>query len=516
MSFGSAAAVLVAVALISQILGFLRTRFVSTNITNVDPGASDAFFAAFAIPDFFFFTIAAGALGVAFMPVIAERLEAGDKAGVWRIASSLINILAVAMLAIGVIIFVCAEPITHLLYDDLRGRNFEEAVTMMRIIALNPLLFTISGIFFAVQQSFGRFFYFAIGPLIYNLVIIASIFIFKDNIGVVGLAVGAVIGALLQLGLAYMGMRDLGFKYSWGFNWRNKHVKSVVRQLPPRSLDQGIDQVNNIVEINRALALGVGPASYYSFALTLHYVPIMLIGTSIATAAFPRLTERLAQGRPDLFRKDFLKILRLMLWITAPVAVICYYCRGYLGRLIFGDAAPVVSSVFGYLVIAIIFRIIYAMVSRWFYAQKDTKTPLFVSFFAISLNIVLAFQLAHVNSYGVEGLALAQSIVAVVEVMILVAIMVFRDHRLFDLEFGNGLLKIISVTGFSLVGAFIMISLFPFQLTDRGIVTLGSKLIMISVVTFAVHVGISLLFELEEAKSAMNQVKKIFSRTVKV
>lgn len=516
MSFGSAAAVLVGVALIGQLLGFLRNRFISTNFTVTDPGASDAFFAAFAIPDFFFFTIAAGALGVAFMPVIADRLEVNDKAGVWRIASSLINILAVAMVAIGLLIFIFAEPITRLLFSDLPARNFEEAVMMMRIIALNPLLFTVSGIFFAVQQSFGRFFFYAIGPLIYNLAIIASIFIFKDNIGIIGLAIGAVLGAVLQLGLAYSGMRDLGFQYSLGFNWRNKHVKSVVRQLPPRSLDQGIDQVNSIVEVNRALALQIGAASYYSFALALHYVPIMLIGNSIATAAFPRLTERLAQGRPDLFRKDFLRILRLILWITAPVAVICYYCRGYLGRLIYGDAAPIVSLIFGYLVVAIIFRIIYAMVSRWFYAQKDTKTPLFVSIFAISLNIFLAFQLAHPDSYGVVGLALAQSIVAVVEVLILVAIMVGRDHRLFDLQFGSGVLKIISVTGFSLVAAFIMISLLPFELTDRGIVTLGSKLAIISAVTFTVHVAVSLLFELEEAKAAVGHAKKIIFRTIKV
>lgn len=516
VSLGGAVSLMIVVALLSQALGFLRTRLIAANITRIDPGASDAFYVAFQIPDFFYYTIAAGALGVAFMPILADRLELGDKKAVWDTASSLLNILAIVMSAVGLVIFVFAKPLVHTLAPNLPADHLAEAVTIMRIIAFNPLLFTMSGIITSVQQTFGRFFFYAVSPLFYNLAIIVSIYAFKDSIGVVGLGIGAVIGAVIQLMIAWFGMAGLGFKWSLRIGWKNPDFKNVLRQLPPRSLDQGIDQVNSIVEVNRAQTLGIGPVSWYNFAYTLHNVPIILLGNSIATAAFPRLVDRLAQGRPDLFRRDFLRILRTMIWLTTPVVIIAYFARGYLARLIFGDVAPQVALIFGYLVAAIFFRIIFAMVSRYFYAQKDTRTPLFVSIFAIGLNIFLAFQLARPESYGISGLALAQSIVAATEVAMLFCVMLYRDRKLFDGEFIGGIGRIISVTGFAVLAAFIAVSLFPLQINDRGFVTLGTKLLVIAVTTLVVHLGISWLFGLEEAKVTIQKTRNFILRPVKV
>lgn len=112
-SFGNATILLIVVALVGQLLGFFRNRLVSTNFTQVDPGSTDAFFAAFQIPDFFFYTIAAGALGVAFVPILADRLQLGDKRGMWEITSSLLNLLTIIMFFVAVIIFVFAEPLLH-------------------------------------------------------------------------------------------------------------------------------------------------------------------------------------------------------------------------------------------------------------------------------------------------------------------------------------------------------------------------------------------------------------------
>jgi putative peptidoglycan lipid II flippase len=516
VSLGSAATLLVAVTLGGQVLGFLRNRLISANFTKVDPGSSDAFFAAFQIPDFFFFTIAAGALGVAFIPILSDKLQSGDRKGLWEIASSLLNSLAIVMLIVGAIIFIFADHLIHLLAPDMDSYHTRQAVIIMRLIAFNPLLFTLSGIITSVQQTFGRFFFFAVAPLFYNAAIIASVFVFAHSLGIIGLGVGALVGAVLQLLVAWLGMLGLKFRYRPRITWNNEGFRKVLRQLPPRSLDQGIDQVNSMVEINRAQALGIGPVSWYSYAVTLQNVPIMLIGTSIATAAFPRLVERLSQNRPDLFRKEFLQILRAMLWMTVPVTIIAFFCRGYLARLIYGDVAPEVALIFGYLTVAIIFRIIYAMVSRYFYAYKDTRTPLVVSIVAIGLNIVLAFSLATKNGYGVAGLALAQSIVAVVEVLLLVVIMLWRDHKLFrNLEFWSGMWRIIGVSGFCVVAGFIMLQLYPLGVNDRGL-TIGLKVFGITTVVFGIHLTLSSLFGLREAAVVFDRIKKIISKPVRL
>jgi putative peptidoglycan lipid II flippase len=517
ISFGNAATLLFVVTLAGQLLGFLRTRLVSANWKGDELGSTDAFFAAFQIPDLFFYTIAAGALGVAFMPILAERLQAGDRKNLWAITSSLLNLLAVAMVVVALILIVFAKPLVHALYPNLSPENLNEAVVMLRLISFNPLFFTLAGIMWSAQQTFGRFFFYAIGPLIYNLSIIVSIYLFKDNIGIIGLAYGALFGGLLQLVVAWLGMAGLSFKYTPKINFKNEDFRHILRQLPPRSLDQGIDQVNSVVELNRADALSkVGSISNYSYALTLMNVPIMLLGSSIATAAFPRLNDRLAQGRPDLFRRDFLRILRIMVWLLMPVCVVAYFARGYLARLIYGDLAPEVALIFGFLVVAIFFRSVYAMVSRYFYSNKDTVTPLLVSILAIGLNIYLAFTLAKQSSYGITGLALAQSIVAFTEVAILFIIMVIRDPKLIDRYFWGGIVKIVSVTGFSLIAAFVMISLLPLTAQDRGFVTLVTKLGLISGVTILTHIVVSWIFGLEEVRPIIDKTKRIVLSTVKV
>ncbi len=516
MSVSGAATLLIGVTLIGQVLGFLRMRLISTNITQFDPGASDAFFAAFQIPDFFYFTISAGVLGVAFIPFLSDRLQAGDRKGVWNLTNSLLNVLAIVMAIVGLIMFVFAQPIVHTLFPDLHPDNLHQATIIMKLIAFNPLLFTLAGVITSTQQTFGRFFFFAVAPLFYNVAIIVSIFVFKDTLGVVGLGVGALIGSLLQLLVAIIGMVGLGYRYRWYIGWKNQQLRSMLRQLPPRALDQGIDQVNSIVEVNRAQALSTGSVSNYSFAFALHNVPVMLLGNAIAIAAFPRLTERLSQGRPDLFRRDFLKILSVMIWITLPIVVISYFARAYLARLIYGDVKQEIALIFGFLAAAIFFRIIYSILSRYFYAYKDTVTPLLVSILAIGLNIYLAFTLASPSAYGVAGLALAQSIVAGVEVGILAIIIIIRDKKFFGMQFIDVMVRMLSAAGFTVVAAYAMIQLMPLSASDRGFVVLVSKLAVISGVTIAVYMSVSLMLRLDEPKPVIERIKRIILKPVRI
>lgn len=517
ISLGNAAALLIFASLFGQVLGFLRTRLVNANYSALGPESTDAYFAAFKIPDLFFFTVAAGALGVAFMPFLTDRLNKGDKKGVWELSNSLLNLLAILMAFVGVFIFVFAKPLIHyVVAPNLTQEQLDNAVTIMRLIAFNPLLFTISGILTSVQQTFGRFFFFAIAPLFYNASIIASIYIFQDNLGLVGLGVGALLGAVLQVLVALFGFIGLKYKYKAKINWKNANFRQILKQLPARSVDQGIDSINSVVETNLARRLGEGKLSYYENAFTLHTAPTLLIGTTIATAAFPRMTDRLSQNRIDLFRKDFISVLRVIIWITLPVTVIAYFARAYLARLIFAKDASQIALILGFFAGAILFRTIYALMSRWFYAQKDTKTTLYVSLFAIALNIVLAYVLSRPYHYDVAGLAMAQSVVAAVEVAILFLIMLIRDRKLFNREFWSALYRILSVTGFTVIAAYTMIQLFPLDAADRGIVTLGSKLMAITAVTFAVHFVMSWLFGLEEVRPVLAKVKKTVLATVKI
>src|SRR5205809_6221316 len=162
ISLGGAATLLIGASLFGQLLGFMRTQVINGNFNSPGHITTDAYFAAFKIPDFFFYSIAAGALGVAFMPFLADKLQRGDRRAIWQLTSSLLNLLGIVMLAVSLILLVFAEPLLKIVVgQNLGPAQTHTAVMIMRIVALNPLLFTISGILTSLQQTFGRFFFYA-------------------------------------------------------------------------------------------------------------------------------------------------------------------------------------------------------------------------------------------------------------------------------------------------------------------------------------------------------------------
>src|SRR6476619_982154 len=130
VSFGGAATLLVITTFIGQMLGFVLTMVVNGSFPAIGPQSTDAYFAAFKIPDFFYLTLAAGALGVAFIPILAERIEAGDRRGVWDISNSLMNLFAIVMTIVGLGIIIFATPLMKMVAPNLSPPQLHNAVTI--------------------------------------------------------------------------------------------------------------------------------------------------------------------------------------------------------------------------------------------------------------------------------------------------------------------------------------------------------------------------------------------------
>jgi putative peptidoglycan lipid II flippase len=324
-----------------------------------------------------------------------------------------------------------------------------------------------------------------------------------------------VLGSVLQLIVSSIGMIGMDFQYQFKIFWRNLGFRQVLRLLPARSFDQGIDYFNNLVEINLASRLRAGMITAYQVATTLHMVPITLIGVAISTAAFPKMTERIAQGRTDLFKKELQTILRVIIWLALPTAVIAFLGRGYLVSFLTSGGDPIIADILGLLSIAILFRSIYHISSRSFYAQQDTKTPLYISIAAIGLNIALAIWFVLKLDFGVLGLAAAQSIVAFVEVVILFWIMSRRIKGLFDVDFVNGVLRMISASGLMFVITYVMVKTFDLSASDTRFFALVPKFGLIVIVAFSSYLLISRIFRLEETKPVLAKLRKIVFRQVK-
>lgn len=524
LSIGTAASLLAASTLVSSLLGFYRDRLLLTAYYDTYPQGIDAYKVAFTIPDFMFFLLVSGALSVTLIPVFNQRLASGNKKSAWELSSSLINIFAIAAFVISVLIIIFAEP----LVQYIAGPGFDEntrglAVSLMRVIAINPFLFSIAAVLASMQQAVGRFFFFALAPMIYNIGIITGIVFLTNKItifgvtifggGIMGVALGVVLGSILQLIVSSIGMIGMGFDYRFKVFWRNLGLRQVLKLLPPRSIDQGIDYFNNLVEMNLASRLVAGSITAYQVATSLYMVPITLIGVAISTAAFPKMTERMASGRTDLFRKELQAILRVIIWLALPTAVIAFLGRGYITSFIKFGGDQRIAGILSVLAIAIVFRSIYHIAARSFYAQQDTRTPLYISIGTIVLNIALASFFVFETNLGVFGLAAAQSIVAVVEVLILFSIMQRRIKNLFTASFVHGILRMISATGLMFVVSYIMIKTFDLTAFGTGFFQLLPPFILIVAVSFGSYLLFSRVLGIEESLPVISRMKQfIFSR----
>jgi putative peptidoglycan lipid II flippase len=518
LSIGKSAALLAGLSLITMLLGLFRERLLNANF-GVESISLDAYRVAFKVPDFMFIVLVSGALSVTFIPVLTARLVSHNKQSAWDLTSSLVNMLAVFTLGASIFIMIFADPIVkHLLAPEMSAEGQNLAVAMMRLIAINPFLFSISSVITSVQQAMGRFFFYALAPAIYNLAIIFGVMFLADEHNIMGVVYGVIIGSIVQLLVAAIGLRGLGLKYHFGINWRHRGLKEVRRLLPQRSADQGMDYFSNLVEISLANRTGVGMINAWEMAYTLHFVPINLIGVALSTAAFPQMTERINQGRPDLFKSEFSVVMRTLIWLAIPTAVIAFFGRGYLVRLLIAEGNSTISDLLGLLVIAIIFRAIFHLISRAFYADHDTATPLKVSIATVGLNIILAIYLVApgLGGFGIMGLAIAKSFTAVLEVLVLMFILMRRYKGIFGSFFIHSVAKMVSAAGFMAVITYGLVLALPLKATDAGFFILVPKFAAIVSIGLISYILFSYIFDIEEAKPLVSKLKRLMFAPVRI
>ncbi len=523
------AAALLSISLMaSMVFGIVRIRLLTNTYYETYPIGLDAYNAAFLLPDFMYFILVSGALSVTFIPVFNQRMASGNKKSAWELSTSLTNLLALATLIASLVIIIFAEPLmNYVIAPGLKETGSALAVSMMRVIAVNPFLFAVATVIASIQQALGRFTFYALAPILYNIGIIIGIFFFTNGItifgwqvfegGIMGVALGVVLGSILQLIVSSIGLIGLGFDYNFKIYWKNKGFRKVLSLLPARSLDQGMDYVVGIVETNLASRMAAGTLTAYNYATTLMMAPINLIGVAISTAAFPQMTERLGEGRPDLFKSELRSVLRVIIWLSMPVAAITFFTRGYVIGFIKNEGDVLMAGLLGALASIIFFRSVYYIAARSFYAQQDTKTPLYISFFAIGLNIVLAIWFTSVLDMGAYGLALAQSIMAAVEVVILFAVMSIRLNGLFNAEFWSGVWRMIFATGLMSVVTYALVVLIPFQVgANSSFYVAFPKFAFIAGVSLAAYLLFSRVLQLKEAKPIIAMAVRFVSGGVKV
>ena len=526
LSVKTAAIVLASSTLVSALLGIFRDRWLNSMYYDTYPAGLDAYTAAFTVPDFLYFIITSGALAVTFIPVFNQRLVAGNKKSAWELSTSTLNFLALISFIASIFIMIFADPLVrYIVAPGLNEQSMPLAINMMRVIAINPFLFSISTVLSSMQQAVKRFVFYAIAPALYNVGIIVGILVFTNGInifgwqifegGIMGVAIGVVFGALLQLFASIIGMVGIGFQYNFKIYWKNQGFRTVLKLLPTRSADQSIDYVMSILNTNLASRMGEQAIRAYQQAASLKSMPVNLIGVAISTAFFPKLSEDAASEDIEKFTDTFKQSLSTIVWISLPVAIIAFFIRGYVVNFIKNGGDPKIASVLGSFVIAIFFQSVFHIASRGFYARQNTKIPLILSVVSFAVQLVFAL-IFSASGFGPEGLAYALSISALVEVSLLLIILNKQmKGKIFDKTMISSLIRILIASAIAGIASYAMTKIMPLRAADNSFLSTFPKFCVICAVSLLVYIGACVALKIEEVRPVINKVRQVLFKNVK-
>ncbi|MGQ0608804.1 MAG: murein biosynthesis integral membrane protein MurJ [Chloroflexota bacterium] len=415
----NASLILTVAALASRLLGWIRLLVIGSQF-----GASrelDAYFAAFRIPDAIFQLVVAGALSAALIPVFSSYRARGQDEEAWKLASSVINLVLVALAAFSLVMAIFAPVVVPIVAPGFDAPTTELTIRMTRVMLISPVLIGMGAVVSGVLNSYQQFTVPAIAPLLYNVAIILAAIFLAPIMGVEGLAVGVAVGSLAHLAVQLPNLARVGQRYDLTIGLSHPGVRRVAWLMGPRTLGLAAGQINFLVSTVLASGLPEGSLTAYNYAFQLSQIPVGVIGVSIAVALFPTLSTDAALGRIGEIRRQVANAVRVLVFVAAPLTAIMIVLREPLTSVFYQyglfsqSATDRTASTLLFFALGLGGHIVVHVLTRAFYAMQDTKTPVAWAVVAVAINVPLMATL--VGPMGVEGLALALSIASVIEVI---------------------------------------------------------------------------------------------------
>ena len=404
----------------------------------------DTYYAAFRIPDFIFNLLILGTLSVAFIPVFTE-LMTKDREKAYRIANSVLNVTALAMVVISGLLFLLARPLTELIAPGFRGAELLSAVKLTRLFLLSPIIFTLSNVFSSILNSQKKFLVVSLAPILYNLGIIVGVFLFYPHFGLMGLGFGVIFGACLHLLIQVPEAVRLGYRWQWVLDLREPVMRKIGKLFLPRIIGMDNSQISLLIGTSVGSILAAGSVTIFNFANNLQAVPLGIFAVSLATAAFPALAESFAlkdeRGFTQLLYETFGKIL----FFIIPISALMILFREPIVRITLGhgkfsyDDTVLTFTTLGIFSISLFSQALTPLLSKAFYARHNTIIPVLVNVSTIALNAVLAFVWG--KAYGVIGIAAGFSLASVLNTALLFGLLYLRLDAELVKEFNTSLLK---------------------------------------------------------------------------
>ncbi len=486
--------------LLGRVLGLVRTSLFA-GLFGATPDA-DAYTQAFYIPDTIFNLVSGGALLSAFIPIFTQYLvEKRDKKTAYYLANVSLNTAVGGLTIFAIIGMIFAPLIVPLYVLNTPQSEISEIVMLTRIMLLQPIFLGGTTVVSAILQTRQRFLLPAIGTVLYNVGLILGLcatlidsrtHIFGGHLGILGATWGVVLGAAIQFLVQLPGALSGGLRYRPVINFLHPGMRNIFRLMLPRIVNAGMLYL--AFGVDRALASLLSTGSAYGFfnAFQLMLLPISIFAMAVSTAAFPTLATLYATGNLERLRQIILSTLRGILFLSIPASLGLIGLARPIIRLLLqhgvfnAQDTSLVYDPLVFLCIGIAGHASVEILTRSFYALRDSRTPVYVSLcqfaFLIGLSILL-FPL------GLKGLGLAMSIGVLGEALVLLLLLRQRLHG-FDLQ--PLFIFLVSVLAASLVST--LAALIGYSAVDRLIAFLNiDGLGLIGVVLLATRIAAGML-----------------------
>jgi putative peptidoglycan lipid II flippase len=429
----AAGTVMIAI-LFGQLAGLIRGMIVARTF-----GASpelDAFFAANRVSETLFLLVAGGALGSAFIPTFTGLLARDEKNSAWRLASSLANAVTLTLSFLAILSAIFAPQIVR--YALAPGLSadpelFSVTISLLRIQLISAVLFGLGGLVVGILNAHQIFLIPALTPAMYQLGIIFGALFLAPSMGVYGLAWGVVIGAGFYLSLQIPTLLKQKGSYIFTLGFDNPDTKQVILLMGPRLLGVAVVQLNFWVNTWLASQMSAGSVSalYYGFSLMI--MAQAAIAQSVAIAAMPTFSAQHALGKTDELRTSIAAALRGVVLFALPASVGLILLSKPLVALLYqrgefntNDVQLVAWALVWYAA-GLVGHSIMEILTRAYYAQHDTKTPVIIGTIAMGLNVIFSILFSRIFvSLGwipLGGLALANSLATALEAGVLLIVM---------------------------------------------------------------------------------------------
>jgi putative peptidoglycan lipid II flippase len=415
--------VVMASVLLSRVLGLLREWAVAHQVGS--NAATDAYYAAFTLPDFLNYLVAGGSLSLIFIPVFSKYAAEGAEDEAWHVFSTVLTFMGIVLLVLVVAAEIWAPGLVRAVVPGFKPSESARAVALTRLMLPAQIAFYLGGVLAAVQYARAQFVVPSLAPLIYNLGIILGGLLLASRMGITGFSVGVLAGAFVgNFGLQIYGARRAGARFRPNLDLRHPGFRLFLKLAIPIMLALSLVFADDWIV--RWFGSYLRPASitWLQWGKTLMRVPLGVVGQAVGVASFPFLAQLYSERRFEELNRTLDSTLQALLLLLLPISALTMAESRPLVHLFFATHTRLTPDDVNSTAAALVFYSAgmfawgaQGIVARGFYAAHDTLTPAVSGTLLTLLNLPVYWLLVRRLDY--IGLAIASSIGIIVYTVVL-------------------------------------------------------------------------------------------------